>query len=175
MKVEELMDKAVKFHGHSCPGLIIGVLASKYILDNGNDFSIDEELVAVVENDNCSVDAIQALLGTTFGKGNLKYLDHGKNNYSFYNRTSNKAVKLSIKARSFGERDISREERLEILLNSNPENIFEIKEIEYKPPNKAEIHKSLACDDCGEPTMSTRLLDYEDKKLCIPCHEKLNK
>jgi len=175
MKVEELMDKAVKFHGHSCPGLAIGVLVSKYILDNGNDFSIDEELVAVVENDNCSVDAIQALLGTTFGKGNLTHNDFGKNNFSFFNRTSNKAVKLSIKARSFGDKEMSREERLEIILNSNPEDIFEIKEIEYKPPNKAEIHQSLACDNCGEPTMSTRLKDFEGKKLCLPCHEKLNK
>ena len=125
------MEKAVNFHGHSCPGLAIGVLVSKYILDNGNDFSIDEELVAVVENDNCSVDAIQALLGTTFGKGNLKYLDHGKNNYSFYNRTSKKAVKLSIKVLSFGDREMTREERLEKLLNSHPEDIFKIEKANH--------------------------------------------
>lgn len=169
------MDKAVKFHGHSCPGLAIGVLASKYILDNGNDFSIDEELVAVVENDNCSVDAIQALLGTTFGKGNLIYNDYGKNNYSFYNRSKKKAVKLSIKAVSLGDRELSREEKLEILLNSNPEDIFNIEKIEYNPPEMAQIHKSLACDNCGEPTMSTRLKEFEDKKLCIPCYEELSK
>lgn len=175
MKVEELMEKAVKFHGHSCPGLAIGVLASKYILDNGNDFSIDEELVAVVENDNCSVDAIQALLGTTFGKGNLKYLDHGKNNYSFYNRTSKKAVKLSIKALSFGDRDMSREERLETLLKARPEDVFNIEKIDFTPPNEAEIHQSLACDNCGEPTMSTRLKEFKNKKLCVPCYEKLSK
>jgi len=175
MKVEELMEKAVKFHGHSCPGLAIGVLASKYILDNGNDFSIDEEIVAVVENDNCSVDGIQALLGTTFGKGNLKYLDYGKNNYSFYNRTSKKAVKLSIKATSFGGKEMSREMRLKKLLKANPEDIFNIERIEYQPPEMAQIHESQACDNCGEPTMSTRLKDFEDKKLCVPCHEKLSK
>ena len=167
------MEKAVKFHGHSCPGLAIGVLVSKYILVNGNDFSIDEELVAVVENDNCSVDAIQALLGTTFGKGNLKYLNHGKNNYSFYNRTSKKAVKLSIKALSFGDRDMSIEERLEKLLNAHPEDIFNIEKISFKPPDEAEIHQSIACDNCGEPTMSTRIKEFENKKLCIPCHKKL--
>jgi len=173
LNVEGLMEKAVKFHGHSCPGLAIGVLVSKYILDNGNDFSIDEELVAVVENDNCSVDAIQVLLGTTFGKGNLKYLDHGKNSYSFYNRTSKKAVKLSIKAISFGDRDMSREERLEKLLKARPEDVFNIEKIDFKPPNEAEIHQSLACDNCGEPTMSTRIKEFENKKLCIPCHKKL--
>ena len=175
VKVEDLMEKAVKFHGHSCPGLAIGVLASKYILDNGNDFSTDEELVAVVENDNCSVDGIQALLGTTFGKGNLKYLDHGKNNYTFYNRTNKKAVKLSVKPLSFGEREMSREERLEKLLHSRPEDVFKIEQIDFDPPDKAEIHQSLPCDNCGEPTMSTRLVDLGNKRLCIPCHQKLSK
>ena len=97
MNTKKLMKKAVDFHGHSCPGVAIGVIAAKYILEHGNDFSIDEEIVAVVENDNCSVDAIQALLGTTFGKGNFKFLDHGKNNYTFYNRSKEIAVKLSLK------------------------------------------------------------------------------
>ena len=101
---KELMNKAVEFHGHSCPGVAIGVLAAKYILEHGNDFSIDEELVAVVENDNCSVDAIQALLGTTFGKGNFVFKDYGKNNYTFYNRTTKKAVKLSLKDDVFGDK-----------------------------------------------------------------------
>ena len=126
MDAKKLMDQAVVFHGHTCPGVAIGVLASKYILEHENDFSVDEELVAVVENDNCSVDAIQALLGTTFGKGNLIYLDYGKNNYTFYNRTNKKAIKLSIKQSSFEDRELTREERIQKLLNTPPEEIFKI-------------------------------------------------
>jgi formylmethanofuran dehydrogenase subunit E len=174
LEAKKLMEKAVKFHGHSCPGLAMGVLASKYILEHGNDFSIDEELVAVVENDNCSVDAIQALLGTTFGKGNLIYLDYGKNNYSFYNRTNRKAVKLSFKAVNFGNRDLPREDRITKLLSSNPEDIFEIKDIEFNPPEKAQIHDSIICENCGDPTMSTRIKELKGKKVCLPCYEKLN-
>lgn len=172
MRTKELMEKAVKFHGHSCPGLAIGVLASQYILENGSDFSIDEELVAVVENDNCSVDALQALLGTTFGKGNFVHLDYGKNNYTFYNRTSGKAVRLSINYRSFGDSELSREERIEKLLNLNPENLFDIKEADFNPPEPASIHKSILCDSCGEPTMSTRVKNHDNKNLCIPCYDK---
>ena len=103
----------------------------------------------------------------------MKYLDHGKNNFSFYNRTNKKAVKLSLKALSFGERDISREKRLEKLLNSRPEDVFKIEHIDFDPPDKAEIHQSLVCDNCGDPTMITRLVDFEDKKICIPCYKKL--
>ncbi len=165
------MEKAVKFHGHACPGVSIGVLVSKYILEHDNDFSIDEELVVVVENDNCSVDAIQALLGATFGKGNLIHLDYGKNNYTFYNRTTKKAVRLSAKPRSFGDRELSREERMEKLMNSKPEDLFTIEEVEFSPPNKAEIHESVICDNCGDPTMSTRIKEIKDQKLCIPCSQ----
>ena len=175
MEVKQLMERAVKFHGHACPGVAIGVLASKYILDHGNEFSIDEELVAVVENDNCSVDAIQALLGTTFGKGNLVYLDYGKNNYTFYNRSNKKAIKLSIKRNSFEDRDLSREERIKKLLNTNPEEIFEIEEVEFNPPEEAQIHDSIICDYCGDPTMSTRIYEYEGKNICIPCFKKNQK
>ena len=167
------MKKAIDFHGHSCPGLAIGVLASKYILDRGNDFSIDEELVAVVENDNCSVDAIQSLLGTTFGKGNLKFLDYGKNNYTFYNRTTQKAVKLSLNPRKLGDMELSREERLDKVLNSKPEELFQIKKIEFDPPPMAKIHESIVCENCKEPTMSTRIRELNGKKLCIPCYNDL--
>lgn len=175
METKELMEEAVKFHGHRCPGLAIGVLVAKYILDHGNEFSVDEELVAVVENDNCSVDALQALLGTTFGKGNLIFLDHGKNNYTIYNRDREKAVRFSIKARNFRDRELSRQERIELLLNSKPEDVFEIKPAEFTPPDKAQIYQSIPCDNCGTPTMNTRIIEYKSKKLCIPCFNQLEK
>jgi formylmethanofuran dehydrogenase subunit E len=174
VNADNLMEKAVEFHGHSCPGVSIGVLASKYILEHGNDFSTDEELVAVVENDNCSVDALQALLGTTFGKGNLIYKDYGKNNYTFYNRDKNRAVRLRLKPKQdMRNQELSREERIEMILHSKPEDLFEIEKVEFNPPEKARIHESIICERCGDPTMSTRIKELEGKKLCIPCYQKL--
>lgn len=170
---KKLMDKAVQFHGHSCPGVALGVLAAKYILEHGNEFSADEELVAVVENDNCSVDALQALLGTTFGKGNLIYKDYGKNNYSFYNRTKKNAVKLILRGEKYWHRDMTREKRVEKIMHSKPEDIFEVKNIKYKPPSKAQIHESVDCDNCEQPTMKKRIRKLNGKHLCIPCYEEL--
>ena len=97
MDINELMKKATIFHGHICPGVAIGVLVAKYAIENGFEHSPDEELVAIVENDNCSVDAIQALLGTTFGKGNLIHRDYGKNNFTIFSRKTKKGVRLSLK------------------------------------------------------------------------------
>jgi formylmethanofuran dehydrogenase subunit E len=175
VETKELMEEAVKFHGHTCPGLALGVLVSKYILEHGHDFSVDEELVAVVENDNCSVDALQALLGTTFGKGNLIYKDYGKNNYTFYNRDKKKAVKLSLKGEPYSHEEYTREERLRMLLESDPNEIFDVELVEFEPPQQAQIHESMVCDECGDPTMSTRIKDFNGMNLCIPCYNKLAK
>ena len=171
MEINELMKKAVKFHGHSCPGLAIGVLSVKYILDMGDIFSEDEEIVAIVENDNCSVDAYQALLGTTFGKGNFIFLDYGKNNYTIYNRALNRAYKVSAKPKIFSDKKLSKEEKTEQILKSNPEDLFNIKEVEYSPPDFAQIHESIICSRCGDPTMATRIKKTGNNKLCIPCFE----
>ena len=76
--IPEDLKAASTFHGHICPGLIIGYRAAKLAakeLDIRRDK--DEELVAVVENDACGVDAIQWLLGCTIGKGNLIFHDQG--------------------------------------------------------------------------------------------------
>ncbi|MHA2390785.1 MAG: FmdE family protein [Promethearchaeota archaeon] len=175
MEPQDLMEKATRFHGHICPGLAIGVLAVKYVLEQGFNYSPNEEVVAVVENDNCSIDALQALLGTTYGKGNLIHQDYGKLNYYFYNRETKKALKLSLKPKAFGNKVISKHERIKQLLDSKPEDIFTIHEVELNPPGLAQIEESVPCEICGEPTMNNRLMFYESKNMCIPCYKAQRK
>jgi len=68
----------VRFHGHLCPGLAIGYRMTRAALAAlGAGRAEDEDLVAVVENDACGVDAVQYLSGCTFGKGNLIFRDVG--------------------------------------------------------------------------------------------------
>lgn len=173
MEAKDLMEKAVRFHGHICPGLAIGVLAAKYVLEHGYDYSPNEELVAVVENDNCSIDAIQVILGTTFGKGNLVHQDYGKINYYFYDRRTKKGIRLAINSKKFDAKKLSRDEKIQFLLNSKPEDIFNIYDIEYNPPGLAQIEESVPCEICGEPTMNSRLMTYNGSEMCIPCYKKM--
>lgn len=175
MEANELMEKAARFHGHICPGLAIGVLAAKYLLDHGFNYSPNEEIVAVVENDNCSVDALQVLIGTTYGKGNLIHQDYGKLNYYFYNRETEKAIKLSIKDKGFEDRKKSKHEKIKQLLDSKPEKVFNIYEIEFSPPSLAQIEESVSCDICGEKTMNSRLMFYNNNSMCIPCYKAQRK
>ena len=67
---DTLWKKAVSFHGHECGGIALGVRACMEAIDRlGITFSEEEDLVCVTENDACGVDAVQAILGCTLGKG----------------------------------------------------------------------------------------------------------
>ena len=71
MDQKQLWEKAVAFHGHECGGLTIGYKAALYAIELLDiQFSDDEQIVCVTENDACGVDAIQAILGCSAGKGN---------------------------------------------------------------------------------------------------------
>jgi len=57
--LEELLNQIQAFHGHLCPGLVMGIRAAEIALQEIGAHSADEEVVAVVETDMCAIDAIQ--------------------------------------------------------------------------------------------------------------------
>jgi len=175
MEINELMEKASRFHGHICPGLAIGVLAAKYLLENGFKYSPNEEIVAIVENDTCAIDALQTLLGVTAGKGNLIHHDYGKLNFTFYNRETKKGIRLSVKNQKFEKKKMTKLEMIQKILKTKPTDFFIINEVEYNPPGPAQIEESVPCDICSEPTMSSRLMFYEGNSICIPCYKAQRK
>lgn len=154
-------EDAVTFHGHECGGLTWGYKVALYALEKLNfDRSSDEELVAIVENDSCAVDAIQIVTGCTFGKGNLIFLDYGKHVYTFYNRNTGKGVRISRKKGS----------QVQDILSAKNEDVFEISEPKEEIPKRARIHKSIECSKCGEGTMETRIHIFKGEFLCPPCY-----
>lgn len=175
----EQLKKAVDFHGHICPGLMIGYRAAKAGLARlEGQRSEDEELIAIVENDSCSVDGIQSLTGATFGKGNLFYKDHGKQVFTLATRANKKGVRLSFRGdrlkSKMAEGQTDRNAFIEILNSAPDEDIFDITDVDIELPDTASIHKSIPCENCGEPTMDTRLMQVGGKKLCLDCLLKTN-
>ncbi len=180
VSVPEDLQETARFHGHLCPGLALGYRATRAALERmGLDRSRDEELVCVVENDSCSVDAVQYLAGCTFGKGNLVFRDHGKQVFIFASRSRpGKGVRVSLRADALpppsGEEPSERRARfLRKLLEAPVEELFRVEEVDFRLPEEATIHPSVPCERCGEPTMQTRLVEVEGKRLCIPCAESL--
>ena len=156
------LERVVGFHGHFCGGITIGYRAAKEGLRRlGIGRAVDEELVAIVENDSCAVDAVQVITGCTFGKGNLFFRDHGKHVYTFALRPSGRAVRVSRKPGNHLSPDA--------VLAAPAERIFWIDEMTVELPEPARIHESLVCARCGEPVMATRTRRRGDRHLCIPC------
>ena len=196
-KIPGDLKQCIAFHGHLCPGLVYGYLVTQQainILDLKR--SKDEEVVAVCENDSCAVDALQVLLGTTAGKGNLIINDYGKNAYTIISRSKEKACRFSRKqyykyngknkeefalldaAISSGSATIKQKKRQKLLkaldLLSKPfDDIFSTSQVKFSMPPYAPLARSEACVTCGEMTMSTKMVSTDDgKHICIPCSEK---
>jgi formylmethanofuran dehydrogenase subunit E len=135
--------------------------------------SEDEEIVAIVENDACGVDALQCLSGCTFGKGNLIFRDFGKHVYTLYNRKSGKGIRVVLNTRSVPESiRINRDQFINWLLTAAEEEIVSLREAHIDEPEPARIINSVVCEFCGEGVMETRTREINGKTACIPCAEK---
>jgi len=168
------LQRAVDFHGHVCPGLVIGYRAAKAAAHALQvETSGDEELILIAENDSCSVDAFQVLLSTTFGKGNLYFRDHGKQVFTVGDRHSERAVRVALRNDTRDRMGDSREERIQNLLGASDEDILNVQVVDLRLPDKAEIHETLQCARCREGVMSTRTSAEGDKVYCLPCASDL--
>ncbi|MDY6827494.1 MAG: FmdE family protein [Bacillota bacterium] len=186
-------DNVVAFHGHRCMGLATGYRvaeAALQALQSGRD--IDEELVAIVENDSCAVDAIQYVTGCTLGKGNLIFRDYGKQAYNFARHSDGKAVRIIPRSRE-GKTQRELNELRRKIFTGNPteeerkrfadlntqaiteylaaplKEVVEIKNTAIKIPEKARIFNSITCAECGEKVMEPRARVKNEKMVCIPC------
>jgi len=167
----------VAFHGHSCPGLAIGYRMTKAGLAFlAGSRSADEELVAIVENDACGVDALQMLSGCTFGKGNLVFKDYGKHVYTLYNRKTKRGVRVVFNDHHVPEgMRQNREKFVNWLLSAPEETVVSLKEVQIDEPEPARIMKPVTCAFCGESVMETRTREIQGKLACIPCAEKIER
>lgn len=173
MDMDPEVKGAVKFHGHLCFGLAVGIAATRLAMERlATGKAVGEEVVAIAENSSCAVDAIQFLAGTTLGRGNLIVNDWGKHAYTFARRDDGRAVRLSLRYEAF--KDIhDREKRMEKILSSRGEEVFNIRDVKIELPPEAEVVSSIQCSSCKEPVMRTRTRTVEGEVYCIPCYEKV--
>jgi formylmethanofuran dehydrogenase subunit E len=191
---DQRLHDLIAFHGHFCPGLATGVRVAEAALAALGPRAEDEELVAIVETNNCAVDAIQFLTGCTYGKGNLIHLDHGKNVFTLARRNDGRAVRMTVKA-SDGrglspeqQRLVERvrsdeaddqelaayaalwEDRGRAILDAPVEELLAVQELtDYTLPDKATIEPSQECEGCGALVMASRLTPWRGQRLCATC------
>jgi formylmethanofuran dehydrogenase subunit E len=158
--------------------------------------STDEEIIAVAECDNCSIDAVQFLTGCTVGKGNLRIENIGKTAFRFYRRSDGKAVRIVRKPRPPKQEDPHetdlrdryaagtltpreqeeyarmRERQCESIMAAELDDLLECKSCDVPMPPRALMTDSLICDRCGEEVMETKTRNFRGRVLCLRCFEK---
>ena len=199
--LEKLLDKAAEIHGHYCSHVALGVRA---ICAAFRELGIIEstgmeEILAVVECNNCFVDGIQAISGCTLGNNALIYKDLGKTAATFINRKDGKAVRVIVKydpekmmqdpqakeAMDLFDRAVKKREKLaagertrmmelwtkmSFAVLRKPEcEVFDMKVVEPQNLAYAPIFESIKCSVCQENVMETRIRMKEGKPVCIPC------
>jgi len=187
--------EVTEFHGHVCPGSAIGYHAAEIaVKELSSSRSEDEEFLTIVENDSCSVDAIQVVTGCTFGKGNLIFKDHGKQVFTFVNRNTGDALRVSLskdineidpefselRKKAFSE-SAGKEEKIEFEKRKNefsqkildlPDNeLFKIEHVKIDIPEEARMFPSVKCAKCGEMVAEHRARVENGNFVCIPCFE----
>ncbi len=163
----------VAFHGHECGGLTIGYKASLYAIQLLKlEFSSDEQVVCIAENDACGIDAIQVMLGCSIGKGNLLFHMRGKSAYSFYNRKTGSSVRLVLRPMPAG---VTRANSFAYFQSCKPEEMFDVKETTIALPEKAKLFDSFVCDCCGETTGANWVRLHDGKTLCLDCIDTYNR
>jgi formylmethanofuran dehydrogenase subunit E len=166
----DLIERTIAFHGHSCPGLAIGIRVSELAMEK-IDILNAKNPVCVVETDMCGVDAIQFLTGCSFGKGNLIHKDYGKSAFTFYDRDAQRGIRAIFNDFARGEAD--RENRIKQLMQAELKDLFSTQEVDAPPVRPARILKSIQCNNCQEMTMESRIRMFDGKNLCIPCFQKV--
>jgi len=194
-----LLKKAGELHGHFCPFVALGVKAAVIALDqlDVDTEGIDEEIIAIVEVNNCFVDGVQMISGCTLGNNSLVYKDYGKNAVTLAKR-SGQAIRIAVLpeypqkmsqgvpgAAGLFERFIQRRETgtpeemenfkevWETLsfnqLDVPAEEQFNIEQLSLSLPDPAPILPSARCSTCGEAVMESRARLLDGKLVCLPC------
>ena len=192
---QELIDKATAFHGHWCMGLAAGIRVSAWAMQAFDPFD-HKNMVAVSETASCAIDAVQSLLGCTYGKGNLILLDRGKNAFSFFRladgmsarvveRYANDpdAQRIAEIRRELTSQNISEwirtrfevemaklyKKRLDVLLRAGFEELFEVKKPDYGVPQRSRSLAQVQCKRCGEGVAKSRAMIIAGKSYCPDC------
>ena len=194
--LSKLLKMTGMLHGHFCPFVAIGVKAGVRAV---KEFSVGstgmEEVIAIVETNNCFSDGVQFVTGCSFGNNALIYRDYGKTAFTLARRNG-EAVRISVKADSrfleehapeaaeLFQKVVVRREGTEAdqakmrelwqqtsfkMLDVTDDELFDVEGLTIEVPAYARIFTNVQCSVCGENTMEPRARMRDSKPVCTPC------
>lgn len=176
---EALLAEAVAFHGHLCPGQVLGVrmtVAGCRELGLLRPREAGKRLVVFVEIDRCATDAVEVLTGVSLGKGTLRHVDLGKTAATFLDATHRAAVRVAVRdeARALATRyapgvaEPRRAQTLAYRLMPEPE-LLRIERVVVDPGRLERPRARVVCAGCGESVTYGRGVRRGGHDLCRAC------
>ena len=178
-RLDELLAEAVRFHGHQCPGQVLGVrmaVAGCREVGIGRPLEAGKRLIVLVEIDRCATDAIQALTGVSLGRRTLKHLDYGKMAATFVDATAGRAVRVAARddARQAAvlacpDAPDARHAELEAYRLMPETRLLDIAPVSVLPGWLDRPRVRVRCRACGESVNYGREVVRGGRPLCRPC------
>jgi formylmethanofuran dehydrogenase subunit E len=176
---DALLAEAVAFHGHLCPGQVLGVrmvLAGCRALGILAPRRAGKALVVFAEIDRCATDAIEALAGVSLGKGTLRHVDYGKMAATFVDVPRGAAVRVSARddAREAagrwapGEPDPRRAQIAAYRVMPEAE-LLRVHPVTVRPERLERRRLRVSCQGCGEGVTYHREVRVGGRTLCRAC------
>mgnify|MGYP001595084944 CR=1 FL=1 len=199
MRASDYFDVAMKFHGHKCPAMPLGLRAGAAAMNAlGVERSQDKELVMLVETGDdhaagCFVDGLMTITGCTYGKSNVKKTYYGKMAFTLIDTKNAKAVRVQLKPDFFGKmlnspfvqqrkqgvlpQDVPAgitDPLVEGVMNRAEAEFLDIGPVvDYAFTKTKGTFDTGLCEACGERVFAHKLQDVGGKMLCIPCRDAL--
>ena len=172
---ETAFRKAREFHGHVCPGIVLGTrLTLAGLRELGiNPWKKDHNLMVYVEIDRCGADAIQAITGCSLGHRNLRHKDFGKFAATFVDLVSHRAVRVSVHEKNRAQHDLlSKDEVIRVLSTVPEDEILRVEQVSVTVPEDdlpGFPHNKAICNRCGEQVVDHREVVRDGTILCRNC------
>jgi len=183
-------------HGHYCPGLAYGVRAAfRAVTDLGASSTGMEEVLAIVESNNCFADGIQFVSGCSFANNALIFRDIGKTAVTLAKRSGDgvrvvvnmdreslarrEPEAMALFQKLIVDREGSDEDRNKLVqlwrrasfntLEVPDDELLNVKRVNIDLPVYARIYASVTCSVCGESVMEPRIRMQNGQYVCLPC------
>jgi formylmethanofuran dehydrogenase subunit E len=181
---QELLGRSVAFHGHLCPGQVLGVrLAMLGGALLGYDLPLSQtdikKVVVFVEVDQCAADAIAMAVGVKLGRRSLKFKDYGLMAATFVNLPDGRAFRLAVRedcraragryAPGLPEGPEREVQAYQVMPASELFTAARVK-VELRPEDLPGVHSLKAvCESCGALIRHHRQVLVQGRTLCRVC------
>ncbi len=184
--LDHVLSKAADFHGHLCPGTVIGtrmaLIGLREIDVTDPEGSQRKDFIIFVETDRCPIDAISIVTGARISRKNLKFLDWGKIAATFVNTKTGKAIRIICpeSARDFvdkyatgmysNDKDGKNAREIDAYKVMPERELFIIQKVKVDIPDTSNKEKyKVQCEQCGETVIDHKEVTKNGRVLCIPC------